>query len=81
MAEDRIVEGVIWINPDRVSGAPCFLGTRVPIQALFDYIEGGHPLEDFLEGFPDVTMLQATKVLSMARAVLERNLSNLDEAA
>lgn len=72
MAEDRIIEGVIWINPDRVSGAPCFLGTRVPIQALFDYIKGGHPLDRFLEGFPSVTLEQALKVIELARSRIEQ---------
>src|SRR5262245_47767656 len=46
----KIIEGVIWIDPERVSGAPCFINTRVPIQNLFDYLEGGEPLEEFLEG-------------------------------
>ena len=35
-----------------MSGAPCFAGTRVPIQNLIDYLEGGDSIEDFLEGFP-----------------------------
>jgi len=47
--------GVVWVNPERVSGAPCFAGTRVPIRALFDYLEAGDSLEEFLEGFPGVT--------------------------
>jgi uncharacterized protein (DUF433 family) len=46
---------VIEINPNKVSGTPVFAGTRVPIQNLFDYVEGGETLEDFLEGFPPVT--------------------------
>ena len=39
---------VIEINPNKVSGMPVFAGTRVPIQNLFDYIEGGETVEDFL---------------------------------
>ena len=65
------LHGIIWINPDRVSGSPCFDGTRVPVQNLFDYVEGGHTLDDFLEGFPGVTREQAVAVLERARASLE----------
>lgn len=59
--------GVIEINKDKVSGTPVFAGTRVPIQNLFDYLEGGDSLEDFLEGFPPVTKEQAIKVLELAK--------------
>ncbi len=47
--------GVIIKNPDILGGTPVFRGTRVPIQTLFDYLEGGETLEDFLEGFPTVS--------------------------
>jgi uncharacterized protein (DUF433 family) len=47
--------GVIVKNPDILGGTPVFRGTRVPIQTLFDYLEGGETLEDFLEGFPTVS--------------------------
>ena len=59
-------EGLIWINSERVSGAACFAGTRVPIKHLWDYLESGESLEDFLEGFPGVTRDQAVAVLEMA---------------
>jgi len=62
--------GVIWINPERLSGAPCFYGSRVPLKNLFDYLEGGHTLDDFLEGFPGVTHEQAVAVLELAHAGL-----------
>ncbi|MCI0337126.1 MAG: DUF433 domain-containing protein [Acidobacteria bacterium] len=75
-SEPRIIEGVIWIDPERVSGAPCFINTRVPIQNLFDYLEGGHTLEDFLEGFPPVTKEQAVKVLELARTNLFKSILN-----
>ena len=58
-------ERVIEINPEKVSGSPVFAGTRVPIQNLFDYLEGGDTLDDFLEGFPPVTREQAVAVLEM----------------
>ncbi len=62
--------GIIWINRERVSGAPCFSGTRVPIKNLFDYLEGGEPLEEFLDGFPGVTRDQAIAVIELARSKL-----------
>ena len=58
--------GIIWINADRFSGAPCFYGTRVPIKNLFDYLEAGDPLSEFLDGFPGVTQEQAVAVLELS---------------
>ncbi|MDX2042990.1 MAG: DUF433 domain-containing protein [Acidobacteriota bacterium] len=72
----KVIDGVIWIHPERVSGVPCFINTRVPIQNLFDYLEGGEPLEEFLEGFPPVTREQAIKVLELARTGLFRSVLN-----
>ena len=46
---------VVVVDPEIMSGAPCFAGTRVPIQHLIDYLEGGDSIEDFLEGFPTVS--------------------------
>ena len=71
----RVVEGVIWIHPDRVSGAPCFAKTRVPIQNLFDYLESGASLEEFLAGFPPISRDQGIKVLELARTGLFDSLS------
>lgn len=59
--------GVIETNPDKLGGTPVFAGTRVPIKNLFDYLEGGEGLEDFLEGFPPVTREQAIKVLELTK--------------
>jgi uncharacterized protein (DUF433 family) len=50
-----------------VSGAPVFAGTRVPVTALFDHIEAGDPLADFLLDFPNVSREHAIAVLEMAR--------------
>lgn len=58
--------GVVWINPERMHGTPCFFGTRVPVQNLWDYLEGGDPLDEFLDGFPGVTREQAQTVLRAA---------------
>ena len=56
-----------------MSGAPCFAGTRVPIQNLIDYLEGGDSIDDFLEGFPTVTREQVIAFLEEAKeSVLAR---------
>lgn len=58
---------VIAIDPEIMSGAPCFAGTRVPVQTLFDYLDGGHPLADFLDDFPTVTEVQVHQLLAEAK--------------
>lgn len=58
---------VIHSDPDILGGTPVFTGTRVPLQALLDYINGGHPLDDFLEDFPAVSREQAIAALTEAR--------------
>ena len=57
----------IWVDPERMSGAPCFYGTRVPIESLFVNIEGGVSLDEWLDAFPSVTREQAVAVLEYAR--------------
>ena len=54
-------------NAEIMSGALCFTGTRVPVQNLFDYLEGSSSLEDFLEDFPYVPRETAISVLEAAR--------------
>ncbi|HEY8707102.1 MAG TPA: DUF433 domain-containing protein [Burkholderiaceae bacterium] len=54
-------------NPEIMSGALCFTGTRVLVQNLFDYLEGSSSLEDFLEDFPSVPRAAALAVLEAAR--------------
>ena len=61
---------LITIEPDRMSGAPCFTGTRVPVQNLFDYIEAGDPLGGFLEDFPDVSREHAIAVITASRQLV-----------
>jgi len=62
--------GVIVKDPNILGGTPVFRGTRVPIQALFDYLEGGETLEDFLKGFPTVAREAAIAALEEARELL-----------
>lgn len=54
-------------NPEIMSGALCFSGTRVPVKSLFDYLEGTSSLADFLEDFPSVSKDVALAVLVAAR--------------
>jgi uncharacterized protein (DUF433 family) len=54
-------------DPDIMSGAPCFTGTRVPVQTLFDYLQAGSPLDEFLENFPTVSREAAIAVLEVAK--------------
>lgn len=58
--------GPINIDPETMGGTPVFTGTRVPVQALFDYIETGETLDEFLENFPSVNKEFAIQVLQMA---------------
>ena len=60
-------QSVVKIDPEIMSGAPCFAGTRVPIQNLIDYLEGGDSIEDFLEGFPTVSREQVIAFLEEAK--------------
>ena len=54
-------------DPEIMSGALCFSGTRVPVKNLFDYLEGDSSLEDFLEDFPSIERDKAVAVLEAAR--------------
>ena len=56
----------IWVDPERLSGAPCFKGTRVPVDSLFANLESGLSLAEYLDCFPDVTRDQAVAVLEYA---------------
>jgi uncharacterized protein (DUF433 family) len=62
--KDLNIHGLIWTDPERMSGVPCFDKTRVPITHLFEYLEAGESLESFLDGFEGVTREQAVGVLA-----------------
>jgi len=61
---------LISVSPEVLSGTPVFRGTRVPVKNLFDYIETGETLEEFLTAFPTVSREQAVEVLNMAEQFL-----------
>lgn len=59
---------IITCSPDILGGTPVFTGTRVPVQTLLDYLEGGETIDDFLEGFPTVKREQVIAFLEEAKA-------------
>jgi uncharacterized protein (DUF433 family) len=61
---------VIHSDPGILGGTPVFVGTRVPLQALIDYLEGGHSLDEFLGDFPTVTREAAIAALEQAKSHL-----------
>ena len=64
---------VVVVDPEIMSGTPCFAGTRVPVRTLLDYIEGGDTLDEFLEQFPTVSRQKAVAFLEEStNAVLEK---------
>ncbi len=62
--------GAVSIDPEIMGGTPVFAGTRVPVQTLFDYLEGGDSLTEFLDDFPSVSKERALEVLEMAKQTL-----------
>lgn len=69
----RPAGNVVHSDPEILGGTPVFVGTRVPVQTLFDYLEGGETLTEFLRQFPSVTREQALSALELARdSLLER---------
>lgn len=65
-AQKTQLSEVVWIDPERMSGLPCFAGTRVPVQMLLDHLKHGETLDDFLDGAPSVTREQAELFLDLA---------------
>ncbi len=61
------IRDAVHSDPETMGGTPVFVGTRVPVQSLFDYIEGGDTLDEFLDQFPSVTRERALTALDAAR--------------
>lgn len=61
------LEPIVHRDPDILGGTPVFVGTRVPVKTLFDYLEAGDSLEVFLDAFPSVSRKQAVAALELAR--------------
>jgi uncharacterized protein (DUF433 family) len=71
-------KSVVQSSREILGGTPVFAGTRVPVQTLFDYLEAGDSLDDFLRDFPTVKREQAQEVLKLSKQALIRD---RDEAA
>ena len=67
------VKDLVEVNPKKMSGLPVFAGTRVPISYLFEFLEKGEPLPEFLRQFPSVTHEQALGVLELSKESLLAN--------
>lgn len=66
MPPDNPLAPFVSMNPEKLGGQPVFCGTRVPVRILFEYLEGGYTLDEFLEHFEGVTREQALGVLDVA---------------
>jgi uncharacterized protein (DUF433 family) len=76
------VKDLITIDAEVLGGQPVFKGTRVPVETLFDHLEAGVSLEEFLEDFPTVTKEQAIATLEVANKLLtSKNIAKLYEIA
>jgi uncharacterized protein (DUF433 family) len=61
---------LVEVDPEKMGGTPVFTGTRVPIGHLFELIEGGETVDEFLDQFPTVTREQALNVLELSKESL-----------
>jgi len=61
------LESVVHSDPEILGGTLVFVGTRVPVRSLFDHLEAGDSIEDFLEGFPSVRRQQVVAILEISR--------------
>ena len=75
--QDSPLAAYIWVNPGRMHGEPCFKGTRVPVQALFDHLRAGDGFGKFLDGYEGVTAEQVVAVIDLAARGLLAGLSLL----
>ncbi|HEY2411233.1 MAG TPA: DUF433 domain-containing protein [Pirellulaceae bacterium] len=65
-----VLEQVIHSDPEIMGGVPVFVGTRVPVKTLWDYLEAGDPLPSFLDDFPSVSRDQAIAVLEWSKETM-----------
>ena len=64
---------VVHSDPEIMGGTPVFVGTRVPVESLFDWLEGGYTLDFYLENFPSVTREQAIAALELSRETIVKS--------
>ena len=71
---DAATEPLINVDPEILGGEPVFMGTRVPVKSLTDWLAGGYSLDEFVDEFPTVQRAQAVKLIELAGAlILERH--------
>jgi uncharacterized protein (DUF433 family) len=63
------IKEIVHSDPEIMGGTPVFVGTRVPVRILLDYLEGGDPLEEFLENYPSVSREQSVAFIEEAGRV------------
>ena len=76
----RRLDEVVWLDPDRMSGTPCFRGTRIPVQMLIDHLKAGFSLDEFLETVPSLDRSQAQVFLELAGEQMQECASSLMSA-
>ena len=73
----RRLDEVVWVDSDRMGGAPCFRNTRIPVQMLIDHLAAGFSLDEFLETVPSLDRAQAQRFLELAGEQMKECASSL----
>ena len=76
----RELGDVIWVDADRMSGTPCFKGTRIPVQMLIDHLAAGFSLDEFLETVPSLERAPAQRFIELAGEQIKECASSLTNA-
>ncbi len=66
---------IVHSDPEILGGTPVFVGTRVPVKSLYDHLEAGDSLDEFLDSFPSVSREQAIAALELAREITEAHVA------
>ena len=74
---DSLLSQYVSVDPGRMHGEPCFRGTRIPVQTLFDHLRSGDSLAAFLDGFPDVSREDAVAIIDLSAMGLLEGLRHL----
>lgn len=77
---ERRLRDIVWTDPDRMSGAPCFRGTRIPVQMLIDHLRAGYSLDEFLETVPTLDRAVAQEFLEVAGEQVQECVSSWTNA-
>ncbi len=71
------MEPIVTINPNVMHGTPCFAGTRVAVKTLFDHLEAGYSIDEFLKEFPTVRREQAVGLLQQSKRQAEQSATSI----